>query len=391
LLGGPLLTLIGGEPVLGDRPSILVVGARGIRGSEGGVEKFAEEFVRRVARDCRVTVLCLTASKPDGIGDVELIVTPRSSVMRTDKIFYYLVAAWTCLTRRFDHVLLLGLNSAMLLVVLRPLFWRTTRVVVRSGSVDYVFDKWGPVSKVYFKLAEGLLRFADAVAAVSPGIQRRLEAAGIRSALIRNGLSIAAAPRPLAKREARHVVAVGRVTPEKNYSLLIEAARLLCDRDVRVTIVGGVDLSGEGRKLRTLIEQAAVSNVTLAGAVDRGRVLQLLSSASLFVNCSLQEGMSNAVLEAIQQGAPIILSDIEANRDLGLPDALYFDSRSPYDLAARIHQALATPSDFVVARERFDDWDDVIDRYRRLMALPCERALAADAPVPQSGRASPTC
>lgn len=364
-----------------DKPSILVIGARGIRGSEGGVEKFAEEFVRRTARDCRVTVLCLTARKPDDVDDVELIVTPRSNFMRTDKIFYYMMAAWICLSRRFDQVVLLGLNSAMLLLVLRLLFWRKARVVVRSGSVDYVFDKWGPVSKLYFKLAEGLLRFADSVVAVSPGIQRRLAEAGIHSVLIRNGLSVVSAQSAVDNRDARHVIAVGRVTPEKNYSQLIEAARLLRDSNVRITIVGGVDLSGEGARLKALMEEGAVTNLTLAGAVDRGRVLDLLSSASLFVNCSLQEGMSNAVLEAIQQGCPIILSDIEANRDLALPDALYFDPRSPSDLSARIEQALAAPSDFVVARERFEDWDDVIDRYRHLMALPRESAFASGAPL----------
>jgi glycosyltransferase involved in cell wall biosynthesis len=103
--------------------------------------------------------------------------------------------------------------------------------------------------------------------------------------------------------------------------------------------------------------------------------------------------MSNAVLEAIQQGSPIVLSDIEANRDLGLPDALYFDPRSPSNLAARIEQALAAPSDFVVARERFEDWDEVIDRYRRLMALPRESPFGHDAPLlgSQSGESWTTC
>jgi len=91
--------------------------------------------------------------------------------------------------------------------------------------------------------------------------------------------------------------------------------------------------------------------------------------------------MSNAVLEAIQQGSPIILSDIEANRDLDLPDAQYFDPRSPSDLSARIEQALAVPSDFVVARERFEDWDEVIDRYRGLMAISTESSFAFDAPL----------
>ena len=61
--------------------------------------------------------------------------------------------------------------------------------------------------------------------------------------------------------------------------------------------------------------------------------------------------------------------------------ALYFDPRSPSDLSARIEQALAAPSDFVVARERFEDWDDVIDRYRHLMVLPSESSFASDAPL----------
>ena len=249
---------------MNDRPSILVVGARGISGSEGGVEKFAEEFVRRVARNYRVTVHCLAARMPDDVDGVELIMTPRSNSMRTDKIFYYLVAAWICLSRRFDHAVLLGLNSAMLLPVLRLLFWRRARVVVRSGSVDYIFDKWGRVSKLYFRLAESLLRFADSVVAVSPGIQRRLASADIHSVLIRNGLSVVSVPRPIADREARHVIAVGRVMPEKNYSHLIEAARLLGQSKVSFTIVGGMDLSGEGAKLKALMEQGAVTNVTLA-------------------------------------------------------------------------------------------------------------------------------
>jgi hypothetical protein len=120
-----------------------------------------------------VTALCLDARKPDDV-DVELIVAPRSDFIRTDKIFYYMVAAWICLSRRFDHVVLLGLNSAVLLLVLRLMFWRRVRVVVRSGSVDYIFDKWGSVSKLYFRLGDSLRCFADSVVAIAPGIQRRL-------------------------------------------------------------------------------------------------------------------------------------------------------------------------------------------------------------------------
>jgi len=365
---------------LAGKPSILVIGARGIGGNEGGVEKFAEEFVRRVAPDCRVAVLCLSGRKAEDIDEIELIVSPRSNFMRTDKIFYYMRAAWLCLSRRVDHVILLGLNSAMLLLVLRLLFWRRVHVIVRSGSVDYAFDKWGLLSKLYFRLAESMLGLADLVVAVSPGIQRRLAARGLCSVLIRNGLTITSPPGVVAGREKRHVITVGRITPEKNYGQLIEAAQLGSLRTATFTFIGGADLSGEAAKLQALVQQKAATNVRFAGAMERGRVLELLSSASLFVNCSLHEGMSNAVLEAIQQGTPIVLSDIEANRDLGLPAAFYVDPRSPSELSARIEQALGAPADFVVARERFEDWNEVVARYRRLMALPSSALSASGAP-----------
>ena len=352
------------------RPRILIIGARGIGGNEGGVEKFAEEFVRRIAGSCRVTVLCLSDRKPDDVGDIELVLAPRSKIMRTDKIFYYILAAWICVTRRFSHVILLGLNSAMLLLPLRLLFWRRVNVVVRSGSVDYLLNKWGFLAKLYFKQAEGLLRFADLVVAVAPNIQRHFAKRGIRSILIRNGLNFTSAPRPIAERERRRVVAVGRVTEQKNYGLLIEAAQLLRDRGVSVSIIGGADLSNESARLRGLVDEIGADNVTFAGVLDRDQVLERLSAASLFVNCSVHEGMSNSVLEAIQQGTPVLLSGIEANRDLDLSEVFYFDPGSPTELSTRIELALDAPSTFVVDRKRFNDWNEVIEKYRHCMDLP---------------------
>jgi glycosyltransferase involved in cell wall biosynthesis len=102
----------------------------------------------------------------------------------------------------------------------------------------------------------------------------------------------------------------------------------------------------------------------------RDRVFDRLAAASLFVNCSLHEGMSNSVLEAVQQGTPVLLSDIEANRDLDLPESFYFDPRSPAELAARIESALKARTDFLVDRDRFDNWDQVVATYRRHMNLP---------------------
>ena len=183
------------------------------------------------------------------------MLTPKSKLLRTDKVLYYMIAAWICLTRKFDHILLLGLNSATLVLPLRLLFWRRTSIVVRSGSVDYLWTNGGFLSKLYFRDAERLLRFADLVVSVAPSIQRHLAERGIRSIVIRNGVSLRSNPRPIIERERRHLVAVGRVTSAKNYAMLIEAAKCLRDRGVQVSIIGGADLSDESNKLRLTREQ----------------------------------------------------------------------------------------------------------------------------------------
>lgn len=363
------------------RPRLLIVGARGINGHEGGVEKFAEEFGRRICGGCKVTFLCLLDGKPADFGDAEIIVAPRSKTLSTDKIYYYMLALWIGLTRRFDHIMLLGLNSAMLLLPLRLAFWRRTRIVIRSGSIDYLLPKWGLLSRLYFRAAEGLLRFADRVVAVAPSIQRHLATRGIRSVVIPNGLRTGSSPISPAVRERRQVLAVGRVTPQKNYGLLIEAARLLSDRGVTIDIIGGADLSEERRRLDAVMAALDVGNVNFRGAMHRDAVMEHIAGASLFVNCSIHEGMSNSVLEAIQQGAPLILSGIAANRDLDLPDAFYFDPGSAAELAARIEAALAAPSDFVVDPARFKDWDETVEAYRAFMRLPRAQPALATAPA----------
>lgn len=55
--------------------------------------------------------------------------------------------------------------------------------------------------------------------------------------------------------------------------------------------------------------------VIFLGAVDRVAVRRLLQASDVFLQPSLYEGQSNAVLEAMHQGLPIIVSDIPEQRE----------------------------------------------------------------------------
>lgn len=340
---------------------MLIVGPRGIGGSEGGVEKFAEEFCVRAQWVFDLSILLLSPVVDARFARVSVITAPKSRRLRTDKLFYYLWALKECLTGSYDAIFLLGINSAFLgaFIRLRGVFGRRPVVVARTGSIDYHLPKWGRLAKLFFRLSERMLLLSDAVIAVSPTLQKHLSAIGVKSTLIRNGIAHPPVPREPST-SSPLIVAVGRITAQKNYRVLCDAARSL-DEGVEVQIIGGPDRTSELKKLEHFLLEHQVDRVKFTGALPRETVLQRLEHASVFVNCSMHEGMSNSVLEAVQMGVPLVLSDIDANRDLGFEDHLYFDPFDPHSLARTLADALAHPARYLAPSDTFQTWDNIVD------------------------------
>lgn len=349
------------------RPRILIVGPRGLFGCEGGIEKFTDSFVPRTLKHADIDVLTIIPPDrplPEGLKAINV---PRSKKFKTDKAMYLLYALSRHATQKYDHVFIFGTNFAVLVPFLRMMFWRRAKIHLRSGSVDHVLSKWGPVVRKLLVVTEGFCRYADTVIAVAPSIQTHLSTLGIKAHLIRNGVDKPEGGPPKAERKPNTLVAVGRVTVQKNYKVLIGAAQILGARSPDITIIGGADLSDEAQALKSMIRPQ--DRITFTGALKREEVFSHLLTHALYINCSIHEGMSNAVLEAVQQGIPVILSDIDANRDLALDGRFYFDPENPQALADKILEALAEPAAFTVPPETFDDWDTAIERMLKLTGV----------------------
>lgn len=345
---------------MANKPRLLVIGPRGLFGHEGGIEKFTDAFVPRALKVADVCVLCL--SKPDVAlpQGLDVVTVPRSKRFKTDKALLLLYAPFLYATQKFDHVFIFGTNFAVLVPLLKIIFWRRAKVHLRSGSIDHILVKWGGAMRAFMRASERLCRFADTVIAVAPSIRHHLSTLSIPSVLVRNGLDRQTGDDT--PREPDTVIAVGRVTAQKNYCVLIEASHLLGQNGPQMTVIGGVDLSGESAKLQGLVEQKAQAKIHFVGIQKRDDVLEALKRKALYINCSIHEGMSNAVLEAIQQGIPLILSDIDANRDLGLDNRYYFAPNNPEGLALKIKEALADPDAYHVSPDLFENWDQAIHR-----------------------------
>lgn len=338
---------------------VLVVGARGIPNVEGGAEKNAEElFPRLQAGNYDVTLMGLDKFiVGTSYRGVSLIAAPTWRVLKTDKIAYYLSALTEAIRTRPHIVHLQGLGSAVFLWAYKLM---GRKVVVRYGSADYILDKWGFIGKAGFRFAEFQLRFADAVISVAPALSERLAEKGISKnvRMVPNALDDPKYDR-VASSEP-FVIAVGRVTSQKNFAALCEAFRLLQIDGVatKLVIAGGLD----DVEYVSALQANMPDNVDLLGRMSREAIAELLSRAALYVNVSLHEGNSNATLEAISHETPIVISDIAENRNMPVPQVALIDYTTPAAIAAGIRAALANPSAYVVDKANYLTWDDVATR-----------------------------
>ncbi len=190
-------------------------------------------------------------------------------------------------------------------------------------------DPW----KAWHELAidRRLARRTDRIVTNSTGVVEFYAEKGIpaeKFEVIPNG--IGPAPEPLRSREswltelglpneARLIGAVGRLWPQKRYKDLIWAADLLKSArdDVHLLIVG------DGPQQERLVEYR--SQIDIADRVHflgpRHDVLRLLPHLDCFWLGSGYEGQSNALMEAMAAGVPVVATDIAGNRDLVMPEA----------------------------------------------------------------------
>lgn len=114
------------------------------------------------------------------------------------------------------------------------------------------------------------------------------------------------------------IAAVGRLAPQKRYRDLIWAAELLgvVHPQAVLVIFGEGPQDDELKRYRDQVTQH--HRVRFVG--HRSDLADLLPHFDLYWHGSEYEGQSNAVLEAMQAGLPIIASDIPGMRDLIQPD-----------------------------------------------------------------------
>ena len=181
------------------------------------------------------------------------------------------------------------------------------------------------VSKLglYRLLDQSVLHRLDAIVVVNDSLKqleciRRLDAHKVH--LIPNGIAVASAPRqvrddPFARgvyalkaSSDFVIVAVGRLSPEKNFGALIEAMRTVVDARPRVrAVIVGAGPAAESLE-RMVSDHALSENVCFGGYVKHAHLY--FGLFDLLVIPSLTEGLPVTLLEAMAADLPVVATAV---------------------------------------------------------------------------------
>jgi glycosyltransferase involved in cell wall biosynthesis len=246
------------------------------------------------------------------------------------------------------------------------------KVVLTHHGQDYERQKWNWLAKSVLRMGEMLgSRFSNSVIAISEVIDDLLqEKYSINnSVLIYNGVTkLPIIPRSSYLNELGigsepYVVAVARFVPEKGLHDLLSAMSEPQFPDINVVLVGDSDHPNTySEKLK---EEALNKGVRLTGFISGDRLAEVFSNASLFVMPSYHEGLPISLLEAINYKLPVLVSDIKANLEVGLPEECYFPVGDSKKIAEKLGSAIDINLDYESLSCKYN-WDDIAEKTNRL-------------------------
>ncbi len=167
---------------------------------------------------------------------------------------------------------------------------------------------------------------SSAVVVVYPGIKEMDKKAGVNI-------------RAKYKVDGGYILFVGTLQPRKNVAKLIEAFSEIKDKNIKLVIVGKKGWMFE-EILNAPKKYGVLERVKFIDNVSDGDLPGFYADASCFVLPSLYEGFGLPVLEAMQNGCPVITSNISSLPEAGGDAALYVNPLDTSDIADKIDKVL---------------------------------------------------
>jgi glycosyltransferase involved in cell wall biosynthesis len=376
---------------------VAILGTRGIPASYSGFETAAEQLASRLAeRGHEVVVYCRPHVVDRRLKEwrgARLVPLPTVRNKYLDTFVHTLLSAIHASQRLRPDVALFFIagNSPLCLITRRA----EIPTVINIDGLDSDRGKWPALAKAYLRFAErNAPRWADEALTDSHAVADIFELRyGRRIGVVPYGVE---APEEegtgtlaaLGLEPRQYVLFVGRLEPENNPHLLVEAfARIPAARarNMKLVVVGGAPYADE--YIRS-VRRHGDPRVVFPGYVFGRGYWELQRHAYLFCAPTEVGGTHPVILEALAAGNCVLVNDHAPNVETVGDAGLTFSGREGVPALVRALERCFDDPGLVAdyrgrARERARgySWERVTDEYEQLLRGVC--ALRGHGPLPE--------
>ena len=221
----------------------------------------------------------------------------------------------------------LGVESSIANLLIRK---RTIRKIVGDPVWERVYNQKRTIesfdefqsNKHNFKIeVQKLIRnwsinLADTIITPSEHLKKFISELGKNNKVIKinNGIEITEIRKENLNKSDINLLIVSRLVIQKNINIVIEALKILNNKNLKLTIIGQ---GGEFDKLKKLIKNLNLQNeIKLLGKIENNRIYEFLNDSDIFIQASNYEGLPHSVLEAINYEVPILSTEVGGCKDL---------------------------------------------------------------------------
>jgi glycosyltransferase involved in cell wall biosynthesis len=397
---------------------VAILGTRGIPASYSGFETAAEQLASRLsARGHEVVVYCrphVVDRSLQQYRGARLVHLPTIRNKYLDTFTHTLLSAVHVARREQPDVALFFIagNSPLCLIT------RANGIptVINVDGLDSDRSKWPGPAKAYLRFAErNAPRWADEALTDSHVVADVFEQRyGERIGVVPYGVEMPKPPEPdetptlerLGLQPRKYVLFVGRLEPENNPHLLVEAfARIPAERarGMKLVVVGGAPYADEYIKQ---VHRKGDPRVVFPGYVFGRGYWELQRHAYVFCAPTEVGGTHPVILEALAAGNCVLVNDhapnVETVGDAGLT---FRRAEGVPSLTAQLERLFDAPEVVEEYRRRARErarrysWDAVTDQYEALLSRVCagqghgalpRELIDAPAPPRRDSSAAPT-
>lgn len=249
------------------------------------------------------------------------------------KNHYDLILAWA------------GVPSGFIAWLLKKLYHIPYVVLLRGPDVPFHEAKWKIPDKLFFRFVSPFIwKHAWKVIANSQELKNQAFHVAKKQAIsvVENGVDvnywINNSRNTIDHVDKIMILSVGRLSKIKGFDLVIEAINKIENKNLEYCLVGD---GPERRKLEWLAEKLGCSDkVRFLGIKSRPELREIYHSANIFVLPSYSEGMSNALLEAMAAGLPVIVTNVGGTSELVNGNGIIVNKGNPHEILEAINQII---------------------------------------------------